>query len=135
MLPPTSGRIDPNLLLGFNAAAEDDLDARPSHHDAEEDHDHDDAPNAACVVREEMWEPRALVQRLEKLVREEEIYRIKGFVAVPRKKMRLVLQGVGDRFETFFDRPWQPDETPQTKLVFIGNNIDAERIERVLDEK
>ena len=36
------GRIDPNVLLGLGAAAEDDLAARPSHHDGEAEHDHDD---------------------------------------------------------------------------------------------
>ncbi len=36
------GRIEPAVLLGLWAAAEDDLDARPSHHDAEDGHDHDD---------------------------------------------------------------------------------------------
>ena len=35
-------KLDAKVLLGLNAAAEDDLAARPSHHDAEEGHDHDD---------------------------------------------------------------------------------------------
>src|SRR6201991_3739512 len=38
MLPVVDGLIDPQLILGLNAAAEDDLAARPSHHDGEEDH-------------------------------------------------------------------------------------------------
>ena len=36
------GRLDPAILLGLAAAVEDDLAQRPSHHDAEEGHDHDD---------------------------------------------------------------------------------------------
>ena len=28
--------------------------------------------------------------------------------------MRLVLQGVGDRFDVFYDRLWKPDEVKQT---------------------
>ena len=36
------GVIEPDVLLGVRAAAEDDLAARPSHHDAEGEHDHDD---------------------------------------------------------------------------------------------
>jgi len=32
------GAIDPAVILGLNAAAEDDLAARPSHHDGEDDH-------------------------------------------------------------------------------------------------
>jgi len=36
MLAVTDGAIDPRLILGLNAAAEDDIAARPSHHDGEE---------------------------------------------------------------------------------------------------
>ncbi len=39
--------------------------------------------------------------------------------------MRLVLQGVGTRFEQFYDRLWQPDELKQTRLVFIGRDLDS----------
>jgi cobalamin biosynthesis protein CobW len=35
-------KLDATILLGLNAAAETDLSARPSHHDDEEGHDHDD---------------------------------------------------------------------------------------------
>ena len=61
-----------------------------------------------------------------------EIYRIKGFVAVQNKPMRLVIQGVGNRFEQFYDRPWHTDECRQTKLVFIGHSIDPEAISTAL---
>ena len=40
--PAREGAIDPDVLLGMSAAAEDDLALRPSHHDAEGEHDHDD---------------------------------------------------------------------------------------------
>ena len=40
--PAREGAIGADVLLGVSAAAEDDLDARPSHHDAEGEHDHDD---------------------------------------------------------------------------------------------
>ena len=46
--------------------------------------------------------------------------------------MRLVLQGVGTRFDQFYDRPWQPDEAKQTRLVFIGQNLNPTAIESQL---
>jgi cobalamin biosynthesis protein CobW len=49
-------------------------------------------------------------------------------VAVPYKPMRLVLQGVGSRFETYYDRPWRPQEPRLTRLVLIGQNLNRERI-------
>ncbi|MGQ9870740.1 GTP-binding protein [Leptodesmis sp.] len=61
------------------------------------------------------------------------MYRIKGFVNVPNKAMRLVLQGVGDRFDSFYDRPWQLNEFRQTCLVLIGRALEAEKIRATIE--
>ncbi len=127
-----SQTLDSDVLLGFNAAVEDDLEARPSHHDFEEDHDHDDQIVSTHVILDRAFDPSQLKARLEALVQEQEIYRVKGFVAVPNKSMRLVMQGVGSRFEQFYDRPWQPEEVRQTRLVFIGRDLSHEAIESQL---
>jgi cobalamin biosynthesis protein CobW len=126
------GQLDPNVLLGFNAAVEDNLDARPSHHDDEEEHDHDDEISSTHVVLPHSFDPQVLQTRLKALVQQQEIYRIKGFVSVPNKPMRMVLQGVGERFEQFYDRPWQPEEARETRLVFIGRELDSNQIEAQL---
>ena len=122
------GVIDPDLLLGFNAAVEDDLDHRHSHHDHEAEHDHDDDINSIELICDHGFEPQSLTAKLQQIVKQEEIYRIKGFVSVPNKSMRLVLQGVGNRFDTFYDRLWFKEETRQTRLVFIGRNLTPESI-------
>lgn len=132
VIPCQDGKISSNLLLGFNAAVEDNLDSRPSHHDTEEDHEHDDGINAVQLILDQAFEPSFLVKRLQTLVQQQEIYRIKGFVAVPNKAMRLVLQGVGNRFDYFYDRPWQNSELRQTRLVLIGRELDRVRIESVV---
>jgi cobalamin biosynthesis protein CobW len=127
------GQISPDLLLGFNAAVEDHLEQRPSHHDSEEEHEHDENINSVHLILDRMFEPAVLVNRLQSLVQQQEIYRIKGFVAVPNKAMRLVVQGVGNRFDTFYDRPWQSGEARQTRLVLIGESLDAETIAAAID--
>jgi cobalamin biosynthesis protein CobW len=126
------GEVQPDVLLGFNAAVEDDLEARPSHHDTEEDHDHDDGINSIHLVLDLPFDPIPLIDQLQTLVQAQEIYRIKGFVHVPNKAMRLVLQGVGDRFDYFYDRPWQPEEPRQTRLVFIGRELEEKSIRESL---
>ncbi len=126
------GKLDPSLLLGFNAAVEDNLDSRPSHHDTEEEHDHDDDITSTHVILDRAFHPQKLVHQLQNLAQQQEIYRIKGFVSVPNKSMRLVMQGVGSRFEQFYDRPWQIDEARQTRLVFIGKDLDSHAIESQL---
>jgi cobalamin biosynthesis protein CobW len=128
IVPCRDGTINPDLLLGFNAAVEDNLDSRPSHHDHEAEHEHDDEINSVEFVSQDSFNPEKLIARLKKLVQQAEIYRIKGFVSVPQKPMRLVLQGVGNRFDTFYDRLWVQDELRQTRLVFIGKHLTYEAI-------
>jgi len=60
------------------------------------------------------------------------IYRIKGFVALPDKPMRLVLHGVGKRFDSYFDRRWGVDEIPRTRIVLIGQELDRAVLQRAL---
>ncbi|MFM7368325.1 MAG: GTP-binding protein, partial [Sphaerospermopsis kisseleviana] len=78
------------------------------------------------------FDPEKLQETLKKLAEQQEIYRIKGFVAVANKPMRLVMQGVGTRFEKFYDRPWKPEEAKQTRLVFIGRDLQSSEIESQL---
>jgi cobalamin biosynthesis protein CobW len=127
VLPCSEGAIEPDILLGFNAAVEDHLADRPSHHD-EEEHDHDEEINSVYINSSQSFEPKTLIEKLQGLVAKEEIYRIKGFVNVPNKPMRMVLQGVGDRFDFFYDRPWKPEELRQTRLIAIGNRLNQEQI-------
>ncbi|HAX80561.1 MAG TPA: cobalamin biosynthesis protein CobW [Cyanobacteria bacterium UBA11372] len=132
IVPCESGEISADVLLGFNAAVEDNLESRPSHHDEEEDHEHDEDINSVHFVLNREFEPQALVDSLKQLVQQHEIYRVKGFVAVPNKPMRLVLQGVGSRFEHFYDRLWQGNELRETRLVLIGRGLDKSKIESSL---
>lgn len=132
IVPCHQGNVNSDLLLGFNAAVEDSLHRRPSHHDHGEDHDHDEAINSICVEIDQAFDPVVLIERLRQLVQEQEIYRIKGFVAVPDKAMRLVLQGVGQRFDKFYDRPWESTEARNTRLVFIGHGLDKATITQAI---
>jgi cobalamin biosynthesis protein CobW len=132
MIPCRNGQINPEILLGFNAAVEDNLDQRPSHHDHEEEHDHDDRINSVQILLDNTPDPDALVGQLKALVGQYEIYRIKGFVNVPHKPMRLVVHGVGERFDTFYDRSWRANELRQTKLVLIGQDLSSDAISAAL---
>ncbi|HUG61890.1 MAG TPA: cobalamin biosynthesis protein CobW, partial [Methylomirabilota bacterium] len=97
IVPTREGRVDPAVLLGLGAAAEDDLANRPSHHDAEPDHDHDDFDSFVVDI-EAVVDPAALVERLRAVAEAHDVLRIKGFAPVVGKPMRLLVQGVGGRF-------------------------------------
>lgn len=118
MLAVTDGAIDPRVILGLNAAAEDDLAARPSHHDGEAEHEHDDF--ASLVVElPEVTDIDALIGAIGRLAREQNVLRAKGYLAVAGKPMRLLLQAVGERVRHQFDRPWGTAQR-QSRLVLIG---------------
>jgi cobalamin biosynthesis protein CobW len=119
VLPARFGAIDAAVLLGLGAAAEDDLAARPSHHDTEAGHDHDDFESFALTLPP-VETPDALVARLLPAIERHDILRVKGFVPVDGKPMRLVVQGVGARVQHYFDRPWTADEARIGQLVVIG---------------
>ncbi|ANB34382.1 cobalamin biosynthesis protein CobW [Rhodovulum sulfidophilum] len=121
----TEGAVDPRVILGLGAAAEDDLDARPSHHDNGAEHDHDEFESVVIELPEQDA-PEALAARIEALARSQNILRVKGHVAVAGKPMRLLVQAVGARVRHQFDRPWAPDETRSTRLVVIAEHDDID---------
>jgi len=113
------GRIDPAVLLGLAAAVEDDLVQRPSHHDAEAGHDHDDFESFVVEIPA-TTDPTGLLGRLAALAEKHRILRMKGFVEVSGKPMRLLVQGVGQRFRQQFEGPWTPGAARCSRLVVIG---------------
>ncbi|GAC1347453.1 MAG: cobalamin biosynthesis protein CobW [Acetobacteraceae bacterium] len=116
----SEGRLDLAVLLGLESAAEDDLDARPSHHDAEDGaHEHDDF-ESFVVPLPELATAEALLDSLRATAERHDVLRMKGFAAVRGKAMRLLVQGVGARFRQEFDRPWRPGEARAGGLVVIG---------------
>lgn len=133
ILPITDGVIDPLVILGFNAAAENDLGARPSHHDADADHEHDDF-NSAVIDLPECADPKLLADAIRRLAREQHILRVKGYVAVTGKPMRMLVQAVGERVRSQFDRPWRKDELRTSRLVVIAerDHIDPGAIRATL---
>ena len=133
MIEVSEGAVDARVILGIGAAAEDDLAARPSHHDGVPEHDHDDF-DAIVVDVPEAESADSLVARIETLARLQNILRVKGYAAVRGKPMRLLVQGVGTRVRHQFDRAWEPGEDRQGRLVVIAEHedIDPEAIRSVL---
>jgi cobalamin biosynthesis protein CobW len=124
ILEMTEGVIDPRLILGLNSRAEDDIDARPSHHDGEDGHEHDDF-NTVVITLPEIADPDALAAAITSLAETQNILRVKGYIAVAGKPMRLLIQAVGARVRMQYDRPW--GTAPRmSQLVVIGEMADVD---------
>lgn len=125
------GDLPLGVLLGLNCATELHIDARRTHHDEEdEDHDHDEFDSFDLVLPEA--EEARLLAALKVAVAKHGILRVKGFAAIPGKAMRLLVQGVGQRFDRHFDRAWGEGEARQSRLVLIGQDLDRAAIEAEL---
>ena len=118
------GVVDPRVILGLEAAAEDDMDARPSHHDGHDDHEHDDFESVVIDIPD-VDSPEALVARIEALAKAQNILRVKGYANVAGKPMRLLVQAVGARVRHQYDRAWKADEPRQGRLVVIAEHDDV----------
>jgi cobalamin biosynthesis protein CobW len=126
------GVVDPGVLMGLGLAVEDDIENRRTHHDDELDHDHDDF-DSFVVEMAAVADPAALAARVEKVAEAEGVLRVKGFVEVAGKPMRLLVQGVGTRVSHYYDRAWGAGEARRSGLVVIGlKGLDQDRIRAAL---
>ncbi|MEN3290406.1 MAG: cobalamin biosynthesis protein CobW [Bradyrhizobium sp.] len=126
------GKLSASVLLGLGSAAEADLAARPSHHDNEAEHDHDDFESFVLDVPAQA-SPDALVARIGAAVAAHDVLRVKGFVEVAGKPLRLLIQAVGNRIQHQFERPWRAGEERQGRLVVIGERgLNAAAITRLI---
>ena len=144
----TMGALPVDILLGQGIGAESDLEARheihhhhhhhddDDHDDDHDDHDHEhehghDEFESFVVTLPEVTDAKAFAAQVVDVIKAHDILRLKGFVAVEGKPMRMTLQAVGPRIETYFDQPFSG--TRETRLVVIGEaGLDRTAIEAAL---
>ena len=119
---PQWGALPIDVLLGQGIGAEDNLADRHEvhhhhHHDDEDDHHHDhahehghDAFQTFAVNMGEITDVTAFTAQISDVIRSHNILRLKGFAAVTGKPMRLTIQAVGPRIDSYFDRPFATGE-------------------------
>ncbi len=134
LVPTRHGVLDIAALLGVGASAEDDLHNRLSHHEMEGEiqHDHDDFISFIVTLGPQASKDN-LLRRIEQTIAAHDILRIKGFADVGGASARLLVQAVGPRLDSYFDRPWRTGEARATQLVVIGGkHMDRAAIETML---
>jgi cobalamin biosynthesis protein CobW len=132
MIEAKNGEVSSAVLLGLGIGTEADIANRRSHHEMEHDalhadgvehehhhHDHDEF-DSFVVELGAIAEPAAFIENLKDVIGAHDVLRLKGFVDVLGKPMRLQLQAVGSRIDQYFDRPWAAGEIRATRLVVIG---------------
>ncbi len=109
VVPSANGKVDASLLLGLGLAVEDDIENRKSHHDGMGDHEHDDFDSFVVEIPA-IANPDELAKRVTAAAEEENVLRVKGFVEVSAKPMRLLVQAVGPRVNHYYDRAWTAED-------------------------
>jgi G3E family GTPase len=118
------------------------------HHDHDHDHHHDhghdhghhhgvpsaihDVTVKSISLRGGEMNPDKFFPWIQKITQTDgpKILRLKGIIAFTGDEERYVVQGVHMIIEGDHQRPWKEHEKRETRLVFIGRDLDQEKLER-----
>lgn len=143
MITAKNGVVPSDVLLGLGVGSEDDIQNRKSHHEQhhhdhhhDDDHDHHhhhhhdhDEFESFVVECGAIASPDKFCASLSDVIAKHDVLRLKGFMNVPDKAMRLNIQAVGSRVDQHYDRPWVGGEARSSRLVVIGlHDIDQSAI-------
>jgi G3E family GTPase len=163
ILRTVQAQVDLSLILGLQSFESDALSMTDPHflEDAQgHDHDHDHACDAHCshghgavpalvaapahthdpsvasvsFIFDRPFDAQRLQRSLQDLlaIRGDDIFRVKGILHVQGDDRRHVLQGVHRILELKPSMPWW-DETPASKLVFIGRHLQDQKLRARLE--
>ena len=134
VLPISRGVVDAALLLGGETGSADlDADDASASHDHSDDHPHDHhhvAMTSLLVERNGDWEREALELRLQQLLDQLPVLRLKGRLQQPGKRLPLQIQAVGQRLDCWYEAtPAADPERPGLQLVVLAAASDRDRLE------
>jgi len=124
-------RCDVPLDLVLNRGAFDltRLDVSGGDHAHHHEH-HDNTIDCVSLRLDRPLERSRLLAWLQQLVTERgaDLLRAKGIVDLAGSDLRFVFQGVHMMMDTVMAQPWLADEPRESRLVFIGRNLDRDEL-------
>ena len=96
----------------------------------EDAHEHDESVYSIALVEEGELDGDKLNQWLGELLQTQgpDIFRMKGILNIAGENERFVFQGVHMLFDGKPDRLWKENEKRKSELVFIGRNLDENKL-------
>ncbi|TGT73439.1 MULTISPECIES: GTP-binding protein [unclassified Mesorhizobium] len=109
-----------------------DHDGHDHHHHHDHASDIHDVTVKSVSLRGGEMDPKKFFPWIEKVTQMEgpNILRLKGIIALKGDEDRYVLQGVHMILEGDHQRPWKDGEKHESRLVFIGRELDGERLRK-----
>jgi len=113
-------------IKGFDLSRTLEMDPGFLDSDSEHAHEHDHTVSSLSIIQKGEVDLEDTRKWIDKLLREKgaDIFRMKGVLAVANSEEKFVYQGVHMIFNGEFDQVWGPEEKKESKLVFIGKNLD-----------
>jgi len=108
------------------------LEMDPEFLNTEGEHEHDDSVGSVSIQLPGEVHMLLVNEWIGDILKERgnDIYRMKGVLAIAGSPQKFVYQGVHMIFDGEFDAPWAAGEAKTNKLVFIGKNLDKGQLER-----
>jgi G3E family GTPase len=127
--------LEPDFLDPGHGDAGHVHDAYCDHAADAPDHEHDSDIRSVALTSRRAMDRDKISRWLTELVaaRGQDILRAKGIVDVKDAERRLVFQAVHMLLEGDLQRAWRPDEPRQSRLVFIGRNLDRAALQAAFD--
>jgi G3E family GTPase len=127
--------IEPEFLAGDHHHNHDHQDVHnhgEHHHNGGPKHYHDEDMQSLSLKSEKPMDPEKFLPWINDLVATEgpKILRCKGILSFKDDPQRFVLQGVHMVLDGDHQRDWKPNEKRESRLVFIGRELDAAAIEQ-----
>jgi G3E family GTPase len=130
ILRSSHARVDLENILGIGAfSAQRRMVSLDEH-----EHTHDPALDAESFVFDQPFDRARVESYVQELLKSkgDDIFRLKGILALKDEPRRYVLQGVHRITDLRAADAWGEDR-PMSKLVFIGRNLDRRALERGLE--
>jgi G3E family GTPase len=135
--------IEPEFLEGNGHDQHHDHDhAHGHHHDHDHDHHHhglkhyhDEDMQSLSLRTDKALDPDKFFPWIQDLVAKDgpSILRTKGILSFKGDPDRFVFQGVHMILDGDHQRPWGETEARQSRIVFIGRNLDEDKIRKGFD--
>ena len=103
-----------------------------SHGDSHSHHVHDDTVTSVSLTMDGEVDLDLVNDWLGMLLNDrwQDLFRMKGVLAIEGCDDRYVFQGVHRLFEGMPDKPWEDGVARSSKLVFIGKDLDRDELEK-----
>ena len=126
-------QVSVDQVLGIKAFdLKKTLEMDPEFLDTEGEHEHDDSVTSMSITTSGEVHMLLVNDWVGDVLKNlgNDIYRMKGVLAVAGSPKKFVYQAVHMIFDGVFEGEWAPSEERGNKLVFIGKNLDKAALQR-----